>query len=201
MLGGGVVVAGVGVGVVAVEHALEEVCVAAVEGGVGLGHEVVAVELVVGTFGAVGVDALGYLAEEGFEVERGWIGGRFGFRLGVGFESLGRRLGWIAKFGDAVFPVIELNVEDTNLADVAAFEAVELGAEVVQVGLAGGESGAKAGELGAAAEEFGVFWFRLAGDRGASGHGTVAMIAGCRGPPHSLPTCYVLATKCSRGRG
>jgi hypothetical protein len=173
--GGGLVVAGVGGGVVAVEHALEEVAVVAVEGGVGLGHEVVAVELVVGTAGAVWVDALGYLAEEGLEVECcgirfvGWCW----FRTGFWFEGLGLRLGWIVEFGDAVFPLVELDVEDADLADVAALETVELGAEVVEIGFAGGQFGAEVGELSAAAEELGVFRSGAAGDRGASGHGLV----------------------------
>ena len=75
--------------------------------------------------------------------------------------------------GYAVFPFVELDVEDADLADVAAFEAVELGAKVVEFGFAGGEGGAESGELGAAAEEFGVFRFVLAGDRGSSGHGLI----------------------------
>ncbi len=75
------------------------------------------------------------------------------------------------ELGDAVFPLVELDVEDADLADVAAFEAVELGSEVVEVGFAGGQRGAETGELGAAAEEFGVFRFGLAFDRGALRHG------------------------------
>ena len=82
-------------------------------------------------------------------------------------------MGWVVEFGDAVFPLVELDVEDADLADVAALEAVELGAKVVEVGFAGGERGAEGGELSAAAEEFGVFRFGLAGDRSASGHGLI----------------------------
>ena len=165
--GGGVVVAGVGRGVVAVEHALQEVGVGAEEGGVGLGHQVGAVELVVGVAGAVGMDALGDLAEEGFEVEGEWVGcGVLGWR---GFGRDGLRRGWVVELGDAVFPVVELDVEDADLADVAAFEAVELGAEVVEGGFAGGEGFAEGGELGAEAEELGSSgrgWRAIAARRG-----------------------------------
>ena len=82
-------------------------------------------------------------------------------------------MGWVIEFGDAVFPFVELDVQDADLANVAALEAVELGAEVVEVGFASGQRGAKAGEFSAAAEEFGILRFGLAGNRGASGHGLV----------------------------
>jgi len=137
-------------------------------------------ELVVDAAGTVRVDALGYLAEEGLEVYGCGVG--FGFRLRpelwFGFEDLGLRLGRIVEFGDAVFPLVELDVKDADLADVAALETVELGTKVVEVGFAGGQGSAEAGEFSAVAEELGVFRFGLVGDRGASGHGADLMIAG-----------------------
>jgi hypothetical protein len=99
------------------------------------------------------------------------FGFRIGGRVGFGFEDLGLRLGWVVEFGDAVFPFVELDVEDADLADVTAFEAVQLGAQVVEVSFAAGERAAEDGELGAEAKELGVFRSGLAGDRGASGHG------------------------------
>ena len=90
---------------------------------------------------------------------------RLRFRLGFGGDGLGLRWSWVVEFGDAVFPVVELDVEDADLADVAAFEAVELGAEVIECGLADGQRGAKNCELGAAAEELGFFRPGLAEDR------------------------------------
>jgi hypothetical protein len=75
---------GAGVGrfdgkVVGVQHAVQESGVFAQERGVGLGHELGAVSLVVVVAGVVGMDALGDLAEEGFEV---------GFRVqGGGFRG------------------------------------------------------------------------------------------------------------------
>jgi hypothetical protein len=35
------------------------------------------------------------------------------------------------EVGDAILPIIQLDVEDAYLADIAAFKAVELGAKAV----------------------------------------------------------------------
>ena len=61
------------------------------------------------------------------------------------------------ELGDAVFPLVELDVEDADLADVAAFEAVELGAEVVEGGFAVARVARRVGELSAAGGRVGVF--------------------------------------------
>ena len=47
--------------------------------------------------------------------------------------------GWVVEFGDAVVPLVELDVEDADLADVAGLEAVELGAEAGEGGLMRGQ--------------------------------------------------------------
>jgi hypothetical protein len=126
-----------------------------------------AVALVVGAAGAVGMDALGDGSEQGFEVQDEALGfGLMGFGFGIRFGGDGFGLGWVVEFGDAVFPLVELEVEDADLADVAAFEAVELGAEVIEFGFADGQRGAKNGEFGAAAVELGFFRPGLAEDRG-----------------------------------
>lgn len=181
--GGGEVVAGVRGGVVAVEHAPEHGGVVAEEGCVCLGHEMGAVTPVVDAAGAVGMDALGDGAEEGFEVEGCgvglWVGfwGEFrsGFWIRLGGHGL--RMGWVVEFGDAVFPLVELDVEDADLSDVAAFEAVELGAEMVELGLADGQRRTEDGQFGATAEDLGLLRPGLAEDRCGlgvqRGHGLV----------------------------
>ena len=55
--------------------------------------------------------------------------------------------------GDAGFDVVELGVEDADLAEVTAFEGLELGAELGELGFALGERGADGGELLALVEE------------------------------------------------
>jgi hypothetical protein len=137
---------------------------------------VVAAALVVGVGGEVGMEALGDFAEEGFQVV--WFGvvwilwlpalrvkmrdarrGVLGFAL-LGFteEAFGifHGLGGDLEVGDAGVPFVELDVEDADLADVAAFKAVELVAKACEGGFAGGELGAEGGEPGAAEEELGV---------------------------------------------
>jgi hypothetical protein len=133
------------------------------------------VPLVVGAAGTVGVDALGDGTEEGFEVQHAALGfglPGFGFdgRVEVGFGEFGLEWGRVVELGDAVFPLVELKVEDADLADVAAFEAVHLGAEMVEFGFADGQRGAEGCEFGATPKELGFFRFRLARDRGSFGH-------------------------------
>ena len=144
---------------VVVEDALEGVDVAAGVGGVGEGHEAGEVGLLDGVAGEVGVDALGDVAEEGFEGGR-WVElfGFAGFGEGgvVGFVGALAGFGGVLAggvgvvevyfaFGDAGFEVVELGVEDADLAEVAAFEGFELGAEVGELGLAVGEERAGGG--------------------------------------------------------
>jgi hypothetical protein len=151
---------------------VEEVGVVAEEGVVGLGHEVGAAALVVGVGGEVGVEALGDFAEEGAEVgscRLYVVGCRWGVVEGgsfKGFADLGFAeeafgvvdgLGGNFELGDAGVPVVELDVEDADLADVAGLEAVELGAEGGEGGLAVSEGAAEGGEFGASVGELGVF--------------------------------------------
>jgi hypothetical protein len=130
--------------VVVVEDALEGVDVAAGVGGVGEGHEAGEVGLLGGVAGEVGVDALGDVAEESFECGR-WVE-LFGF-AGFGEGGVVGFVGTLAGFGgvptggvgvveidfplgDAGFKVVQLGVEDADLAEVTAFKGLELGAEV-----------------------------------------------------------------------
>jgi hypothetical protein len=176
--GGGLAEAGGGV--VAMEHAVEELGVFAEECVVGLGHEVVAAALVVGIGGEVGVEAFGDFAEEGAEVEADGFGSWFGggdvlegfAKVGFAEEALGVVDGFGGDFelGDAGLPFVELDVEDADLADVAGLKAVELGAEGGEGGLAVGEGAAEGGEFGAAVGELGVFRGGAAEDGVAVGH-------------------------------
>ena len=168
---------------VVVEDALEGVDVAAGVGIVGAGHESGEVGLFGGVTGEVGVDALGDVAEEG--LEGGWwieLGSLVGFAKG-GFVGFGGALtgfcGALAggfgvvevyfTFGDAGFEVVEIGVEDADLAEVTAFEGFELGAEVSELELALGEGDAEAGELFALDEELGLFGCSFEGDLGWHG--------------------------------
>jgi hypothetical protein len=63
----------------------------------------------------------------------------------------------VLEFGEAVLPFVELDVEDANLADVAAFEGVESIAQGGEAGLANGERGAQRSEFAAAAGKLEVF--------------------------------------------
>jgi hypothetical protein len=55
--------------------------------------------------------------------------------------------------GDARFKLVELGVEDADLAEITAFEGFELGAELGELGLAFGERAADGGELLALVEK------------------------------------------------
>jgi hypothetical protein len=72
--------------------------------------------------------------------------------MGFAEEAFGvvHGLGGDFKLSDAGVPFVELDVEDTDLADVAGFEAVKLGAEGGEGGFAVGKGGAEGGEFGAA---------------------------------------------------
>jgi hypothetical protein len=113
-----------------------------------------AVTFVAGVAGEVGVDALGDFAEEGFEVEgrRGGDSGGFGEWSGGGGGG-----GGAVELGDAVVPLVELDIEDADLANVAGLEAVELSAEAGKGGFVRGEGGAEGVELGAAVGKLGLF--------------------------------------------
>jgi hypothetical protein len=57
--------------------------------------------------------------------------------------------------GDARFKFVELGVKDADLADVTAFECLELGAELGKLRFALGERGADGGKLLALVEKGG----------------------------------------------
>lgn len=161
-LGGGALAGGGGGEVVViVEQALEGFGVAAGIGLVGAGHEEGEVLALGVVAGEVGMDALGEVAEEGFE---GWrrieLGGLVGVGEGglVGFAgSLAGGFGALAgvggvveidlALGDAGLQVVELGVEDADVAEVAALKGSKLCAELGEVGFAVGEGGSKAGEV------------------------------------------------------
>jgi len=68
--------------------------------------------------------------------------------------------------GDAGFDVVQLGVEDADLAEVAAFEGFELSTEMGKLGFAFGEGGADGGKLLALGEEGGVVRSLLEDDFG-----------------------------------
>jgi hypothetical protein len=83
------------------------------------------------------------------------IGGGFG-GFDSGEEGFGEFEGAV-EFGDAAVPVVKLDVEDADLADVAALKAVQARAELGEGGLALGERGAEGGEGELRAGERGFF--------------------------------------------
>jgi hypothetical protein len=85
---------------------------------------------------------------------------------GAGVVSLFEGFARDAEFGEALFPLVELLVEDADLADVAGLEAEELVAEMGEVGLALGEDRAECGEVSAAVSEFEFFRGDVAEDGG-----------------------------------
>lgn len=146
---------------VIVEQALEDFGVAAGVGLIGAGHEEGEVLALGVVAGEVGVDALGDVAEEGFEggrrVEvRGFAGFGEGGLVGLlsTLTGLVRALpggGGVVEvdlaLGDAGLEVVELRVEDADLPEVAAFEGAELRADLGEIGFVLGEGGAERGEL------------------------------------------------------
>ncbi len=169
-LGGGAFAGDGGVDLaVVVEETLEGFGVAAGVGLVGAGHEEGEVLLLGVVAGEVRVDALGEVAEEGFEAggwielfsfvgcAEGFVVGLLGLAAGL-FSAEASGVGVVEgdlALGDAGFELVELGVEDADLAEVAAFEGFELGAELGELGLALGEGGADEGELLALVEEGG----------------------------------------------
>ncbi len=152
-----------------VQEALQGFGIAAAVGLVGANHEQGIVLLLGGVDCEVGVDALGDLPKERFEAER-WIelldflgltpGAVVGFLRalagllrpaagGVGVVEVDFAL------SDSRFEIVELRVEDTDLAEVAGFKGFELGAPVAECGCALGEGAANSGKLLTPREESG----------------------------------------------
>ena len=94
--------------------------------------------------------------------------GRFGILsrfAGVALALFGSLLRDL-QLGDALFPFIQLPVEDADLADVAGFEADDLIAEMFQLQLSVGEKRADGGEDAALVGEFDFLRRGLAEDCG-----------------------------------
>lgn len=85
---------------------------------------------------------------------------------GAGTVALFEGLAGDAEFGEALLPLVELAVEDADLADVAGLKAEELVAKVCQVELTRGEGLAEGCELAAAVSEFELFRGNVAEDGG-----------------------------------
>jgi hypothetical protein len=128
----------------------------------------------------VGMDALGNVAEE--SLEAGWWIELFCF-AGIaecGIVGLLRTLAGLlgAAAGgvgvievdfalrDTRFEIVEFGVKDADLAEVTAFEALELGADLRKLRFALGEHSANGGELLALVEERGVVGGLLEDDFG-----------------------------------
>ena len=128
-----------------VQQTLESFGVAAFIGLYGTGHEQREMLLLDGVASEVRVDALGEVAEEGLDAGR-WIE-LLSFLGGIGkcgIMAFLRALTGLLRaltggvrvvkvdftLDDACFELIELGVEDANLAEVAAFEGLELGTEL-----------------------------------------------------------------------
>lgn len=169
---GGGVLAGEGGGVdleVVAEQALERLVVAAAVGLVGTRHKQGEVPLLLGIAGEVGMNALGDVAEEGFEagrrvellgVVRFGKGGVASFvrALASCFGSLAGSVGVEEidlPLGDAGCEVVELDVEDADQAEVAALKGFELSAQLGELRLTLGEGGASGGELRPCGKESG----------------------------------------------
>jgi hypothetical protein len=115
----------------------------------------------------VGMDALGDLAKKSLEAGR-WVK-LFGFagiaecnimgllRLLAGF--LGSAAGGVGvvevdfALGDARFDVVKLSVENADLAEITAFEGLELGADLGKLRFTLGEFAANGGKVLALVEE------------------------------------------------
>jgi hypothetical protein len=152
-----------------VKEALQGFGVAAAVGLIGAGHQESKVFPLSVVAREVGMDALGDLAKKGLEAGR-WVK-LFGFagiaecsimgllRLLAGF--LGSAAGGVGvvevdfALGDARFDVVELGVEDADLAEVTAFEGLELGVNLGKLRFALGERDANCGKLLALVEEGG----------------------------------------------
>jgi hypothetical protein len=152
---------------VIVKKTLQSFGVTATVGLIGAGHQQGEVLLLIVVAGEVGMDALGDVAEEGLEAGR-WVE-LFGF-AGIaecGIVSFPRAmaslLGAAASgvgvvevnfaLGDACFQLVELSVEDADLAEVTAFEGLELGADLGKLRFALCERGANGGKLLALVEQ------------------------------------------------
>ncbi len=147
--------------VVVVEKTLQRVGIAAAVGSVGPGHQPGEVLLLGGVLGEVRVDALGDIAEEALEAWRriellGFM--RFAVCGFVSFcgslagflGTLPRRVGVVEihlALGDAGFEVVEIGVQDADLPQIAAFEALQLDAQMRQLGFAIGKRRPDSGQL------------------------------------------------------
>jgi hypothetical protein len=152
-----------------VKKTLQSFGVSTTVGLIGAGHQQREVLLFDVVACEVGMDTLGDIAEEGLEAGRRVE--LFGF-VGVTERSIVRLLRALTSLlgvatgrvgvvqvnlalGDARFEIIELRVEDADLAEIAALKGLELGAELGKLRFALREHGANAGKLLALVEEGG----------------------------------------------
>jgi hypothetical protein len=146
---------------VIVKETLQGFNVAAAVGLIGTGHQQSEVLLLGVVACEVGVYTLGDVAEEGLEAGRrielfGFVGltecGVVGF-LSALAGLLGSPAGGLGVVqvdfarGNARFEVVELGIEDADLAEVTAFEGLQLGAEVGKFRFALGEHRADGSKL------------------------------------------------------
>jgi hypothetical protein len=163
-----------------VKETLESFGVAAAVGQIGAGHQKGEVLLLGVVAREVGVDALGDLTEESLEAGRrielfGFAGiperGIMGLLCALA-GLLGPAAGGVGavkvdfSLGDARFDVVKLGVEDAYLAEVTAFEALELGAELGKLRFTLGEPGANGSKLLAFVKEVDVVRSLLEDDFG-----------------------------------
>jgi hypothetical protein len=150
-----------------IKETLQGFGVATAIGLIGAGHQQREVFLLAIVARKVGMDAFGNVTEEGLQAGRwielldfvgiaecsvmgflrpltGFIGSVAG---GVGVVEIDFAL------GNACFDVVKLGVENTDLAEVAVFEGLELGAQLSQLRFAIGELGTNASKLLAFVEE------------------------------------------------
>jgi hypothetical protein len=146
---------------VIVKQTLQRFGVAAAIGVIGASHQQSKVPLLAVVAREVGVDALGNVAEKRLEAGRrvklfGFVGiaecGIMGFlRTLAGFlSSAASRVGVVEidfALGDPCFEIVELRVEDSNLAKVAPLKGLELDADFGKLRFALRQRGADDGKL------------------------------------------------------
>ena len=150
-----------------VKQTLQGFDVATTVGLIGASHQQSEVLLFRVIARKVGVNALGHIAEESLEARR-WVE-LFGF---MGFAECGvmgllRALAGLLSsapggvgvvkidfaLSNARFQIVDLGVEDSDLAEITTFEGLELGADLGKLGFALGERRANGGKLLALVEE------------------------------------------------
>ena len=152
---------------VVVEQALQRLRVAAAVGLVGASHQQGEVPALGVVAREVGMDALGDVAEEGLEAGRriellsfaGLAEGSVVCLLRALASLLGAATSGVGvveidlAFSDPRFDLVQLGVEDADLAKVAALEGLELGANLRQLRFSLSQLGTNGGKLLALGEE------------------------------------------------